>query len=68
MRDLKETADKALHNIPGNYDLTFNELVQLLNEAATGADGRCEAIYTAFRYGFVLGNRATVSGRIPKKL
>lgn len=68
MRDLKATADKARINMPDRYDLSFSELFQLVEEADTDREHRIQALITAFRAGFTLGNRATIAGAITKKL
>lgn len=43
--------------IPTAYDLSLPELSRLVGRART-PQGACEAIGSAFRYGFILGSRA----------
>lgn len=64
-RDIEKTAEKARENKPEHYDLTYQELRDLL-EKARGDIGK--AIITAFNYGFVLGHRATAAGKVKKRL
>lgn len=70
MRNMKQTAKKAhvfkLNSKLDGYDLRFDEGVELKNMIQEGKI--YEAITIAFNYGFVLGNRATASGKITKKL
>ena len=64
-RDIEKTAEKARENKPEYYDLTYQEMQDLL-EKARGDIGN--AIRTAFNYGFVLGHRATAAGKVKKRL
>ena len=69
MRDMILTAEnmkriKFDENGHPCYDMTISEIKQL---AAIGKDGTwddiCNAVITAFRYGFALGNKAVeISG------
>lgn len=69
IRDMKQTADKARSNIPGSYDLNSTELSELLNKARQNDPNETyDAIVTAFMYGFVMGHRATLAGKVKKHL
>lgn len=69
IRDMKKTAEKADHNIPEYYDLYGTEIAALLRKARScSAEETYEAIVTAFKYGFVLGHRATLAGKVKKHL
>ena len=66
---MRKTAEKAEHNIPDSYDLYSNEIEKLMEQARCySANETYEAIATAFRYGFVLGHRATLAGKVKKRL
>lgn len=68
-RDMKKTAEKATREIPSNYDLNSSEIIDLMKKARKGSpDDTYNAIITAFKYGFVLGHRATVAGKITKRI
>lgn len=65
-RNMMETAQKAKGNIPHEYSLTMSECREL---TVMVHDGHLvSALLTAFRYGFVLGNRATASGKITTRI
>ena len=69
VRDMKKTAEKAERNIPDSYDLYSNEIEKLMEQARChSANETYEAIITAFNYGFVLGHRATLAGKVKKRL
>ena len=69
MRNMEKTAEKADHNIPDYYDLYGTELTTLFRKARSGnADETYEALVTAFKYGFVLGHRATLACKVKKRL
>lgn len=63
-RDLHETAARAREAIPINYDLRLDEVMTLVRQARGTPDDTIEAIMEAFRYGFVLGCRATARGKV----
>lgn len=66
---MKQTADKATGNIPEGYNMNADEWGQLAIDAANGGFNEIfEAIRTAFHYGFVKGHRATLAGKVKKKL
>ena len=68
-RDMIKTAQKAETNVPANYDLNSSEIIDLMKKARSGSpDDTYNAIITAFKYGFVLGHRATVAGKITKRI
>ena len=70
MRDMKKTAKKAhvfkFDSKLEGYDLRLSEGEELKNMIQEGKV--YEALIIAFNYGFVLGNRATASGKITKRL
>jgi len=68
-RNMIETASKVnFHNLNLEpYDLNVSEMLEL-KEMVTEYDKLFTAISTAFKYGFVLGHRATRNGRIKKAL
>ena len=69
VRDFRKTAEKAHHKIPDYYDLYSTEIIDLMKQARDrDPEETYEAILTAFRYGFVLGHRATTAGRVTKRL
>ena len=75
MRDMIKTAEKVGNGFFKKkemwaYDMTFDEFSNLIKLASSKdtPDPLSKAIFTAFRYGFVLGHRATVAGKIKKKL
>ena len=74
MRDMVITAEKvervlADENGLLSYDMTIGEIKQLMNICKSGTwDDMFTAIMTAFHYGLALGHRATVAGKIKKKL
>lgn len=66
-REMMETAAKFdKGEIPAAYDLSYTEVLRLLDMAAAGR--LFDAIETAFRYGYVLGHRATAAGKQKKRL
>ena len=68
IRDFRKTAEKAHHNIPDYYGMRGQEIIDLMKQARDrDPEETYQAIVTAFRYGFVLGNRATVAGKVTKK-
>ena len=80
-REMMKTANKAVGNIPMQYDMVWGELRELKDIAeyqddfgtyggtvkATG-DGFFAAVRIAFQYGFVLGCRAAHRGRVKKTI
>ena len=69
MRNMKQTADKASNNIPSTYDLNSTELRELISKARQAdPNDSYDAIVTAFMYGFVMGHRATLAGKVKKHL
>lgn len=69
MRNMKSTADKANSNIPCSYDLNSTELSELIKQARNADPNETyDAIVTAFLYGFVMGHRATLAGKVKKHL
>ena len=67
-RDMKKTAEMATLNTPDHYDINSAEIFDLMAEARRSPGETYEAILTAFRYGFVLGHRATLAGKVKKRL
>ena len=68
-RDMKTTAEKAMHNVPDFYDINSEELRELLKKTRTvDPNDAFDAIVTAFHYGFVLGHRATAAGKVKHRL
>ena len=69
MRNMKQTADKASNNIPSTYDLNSTELSELIKQARNADPNETyDAIVTAFLYGFVMGHRATLAGKVERHL
>ena len=70
MRNMEKTARKT-HEVKNQtrldgYDLTLEEYKRLKDMIL---DGKCpEAVSMAFNYGFALGHRATVAGKVTKKI
>ncbi len=48
------------------YDMESSELLSLVRMCAEGK--MVEAIAIVFKYGFVLGHRATLAGKVKKRL
>ncbi len=68
-RDMNKTAERANKYSKDGYDICTTEIQELMNKARNGSCTETfEAIITAFKYGFVLGNRATIAGKIQKRL
>jgi len=68
-RDMEKTAEKAIQNIPDKYTIMSDEIMDLMKKARLKSpDETFDAILTAFRYGFVLGHRATIAGKVNKRL
>lgn len=68
-RNMENTASKAKNTIPDNYNITTGEILTLMKKARSAdANEALYAIADAFRYGFVLGHRATLAGKVKKRL
>ena len=70
-RDMEKTAEiisGKMINEKGlsHYDMNSQEITRLFNLIDQGE--WYKAISTAFEYGFVLGHRATVAGKVTKRL
>ena len=74
MRNMKKTAELC-KGLPAHYDLEMREIDELIDLATDKSgdmpimadlDGIYRAIVTAFQYGFVLGNRATISRKLKR--
>ena len=59
-RNMIKIAESARGMIDHHYDMSFDEISLLYAIVKRGY--AAEAIAAAFRYGFVLGHRATVNG------
>lgn len=69
LRNMEKTAEKATKNIPDYYDINCSEINELMKKARHGSvDEAFTAIITAFKYGFVLGHRATVAEKMARRL
>lgn len=49
---------------PEEYDMDSAECVELANRAETSREATLDAIYTAFKYGLMMGYQATKDGVI----
>ena len=67
-RNMERTAAIARGNVPSKYDLSYSEIMEALKMIRSGPAKEYEAVTILFRYGFVLGHRATVNGKVPKKM
>ena len=68
-RDMNKTAERADSQIKDAYDINILEVQELINKARNGSRyDAFDAIVTAFKYGFVLGHRATVAGKVTRRL
>lgn len=68
-RDMNTTAEKANLINRDAYDIRMTEIQELINKARNGSrTDAFDAVITAFNYGFVLGHRATVSGKVTKRI
>lgn len=56
MRNLMEIANAA--EVNDYYDLTFVQINELKQMADSGNGGKFDAICAAFKYGYVMGQRA----------
>ena len=58
---MKNAIAEVSGRIPNGYQLTYSEIVELIGIATakpeTPIDAACDAIGTAFKYGFALGRR-----------
>lgn len=59
-RDMLKTAGTVKGTVDPNYDLRQSDIENLYMMAVSGLC--CEAIAAAFRYGYVMGHRATIKG------
>ena len=71
MRNMEKTTAKIRGQFNSRtgldrYDMDGEEMLQLVRQCQEGHD--FEALSTAFLYGFVLGHRATVAGKIKDTL
>lgn len=65
-RDIERMAARAKGNIPYNLTMTLGEVEQIRQLAET--KDPIELIGMIFRFGFVVGHRATRRGRVKKQL
>ena len=64
-RDMDKTVTRAEGSIPKEYHLKVAEISELVRRArALDKEESLQAVITAFEYGFVMGNRATLSGKV----
>ena len=61
---IERAADKATDKIPSGYDLKFDECCYLHDVAKRGENGVFEALWTAYKAGFIRGHLATARGRM----
>ena len=54
---------RDLNPIPQPYELTVGDVLQLLDIA--NREDMINAVTAAFRYGYVMGNHATVNRKLP---
>lgn len=67
IRNMEKTAKKAESNVPVLYDLSFSEITELYRVIESGSKEKAlDAILIAFKYGFVMGHRATLAGKVTK--
>lgn len=67
MRNMRDTVIKHDGCIPVGYNLSLSEVQELVIRARLGnKDDAIKAVYEAFLYGFVCGNRATVNGKVKR--
>lgn len=59
-RDIEATQELVRENISQYYDMTAAETVELIQMAKRDA---AKAIFYAFRYGYVMGGRASAAGQ-----
>jgi len=53
--------------IPTAYDMSLDDLRELMKMSMTSDSGKiCQAITSAFLFGFVMGNRATKARNLPR--
>lgn len=69
MRNVKEIIDTSIGGIAGPYDMTFGNQAADYETIRSLANGdSVELAYLAFRYGYEMGHRATVSGAYDKAM
>ena len=74
LRNMNNTINKIRGKIPTQYDMTMQEILDMmhpLNNAYLTTEEKDQLIYmivNSFRYGFALGCRATIAGKIKQKL
>lgn len=62
-RDIFKTAESVTENINPHYDLHADDMEKLYNMVVSGYP--CEALATAFRCGYALGQRAANKTKKP---
>lgn len=71
MRNMEKTVEKIKgkfnnKSISDRYDMTLDEMLRLMDMVHEGKAP--EAICMAFDYGFILGHRATATGKVANSL
>lgn len=68
-RNMEKLAAQAEKKIPAEYELLLPELEKLFEICHKGGgNGFCDAVNTAFYFGFAMGHRATKRGRVKSGL
>lgn len=49
---------------PEEYDMDSAECVELVNRAETSREAALDAVYTAFKYGLMMGYKAAKDGAV----
>lgn len=68
-RNMEQIAQQAERSIPKGYDIVSSEILRLMKMARDyDPNETFNCIVMAFYYGFAMGNRATVDGKVRKRL
>lgn len=68
-RNMEQIAERARHRIAADYDINSTEIKRLMVLARSAdANKTFESICIAFRFGFVMGHRATRRGKVAAQL
>ena len=68
-RSMEKLAEAAEHNKPTDYDINSSEILRLMKMARDyDPNETFNCVVMAFNFGFVMGHRATVKGKVKKRL
>ena len=64
MKSIKPNGDDHLSRVPSEYDMSLEDFSELTGKAINGDPSY--AIHYAFLFGFVMGNRATITRKMKR--